>query len=181
MTINERTRRFRGLLGTGIIALAALYCISLVGCSESQVVLTLGLVVDASEAAVAALGSTIPAPVASMIQAYLTDVGTAVNKAAPILASTETPAQKAVDVANVFAGVVAPALPAGTPQAIVLAVQAVTAAVSRFLATLPPAAASANALSAGPKPNLSGRDIATLMKIQVRAKTLVEKLPPKGR
>lgn len=129
---------------------AAGLTLGLVACSQSQVTETLALVVTAADAAVTTLQATgqIPPGTATLITNYLSEVSTGVSFATMELASTDSSALKASRIAQEFASITVPNLPVGTATAIGATVAAVVSAVSNFLATIQPAAASLTAAGA---------------------------------
>lgn len=112
--------------------------IALVGCSQSQVTITLDLVVTAADVAVSTLETTgqIPAPIANEVTSYLGQVTTAVDFATTELATTDTAAIKATKITSEFAALALPQLPPGGPAAIVATINAVAQAIGKFLATI---------------------------------------------
>lgn len=118
-------------------------------CSQSQVTETLSLVVTAADAAVGVLeaGGQIPAPVATQIANYLGEVTTGVQFATTELASADASGLKASKIAQEFATISAPNLPAGIGAAISATVQAVASAVTKFLSTVASQAVAANAVT----------------------------------
>lgn len=101
-------------------------------CGASQVTETLSLVVAAASAVI---DVTNPA-LAPVIAPYLTDVTNAVDFATTELASADSGALKTDKIAAKFAMIVQPSLPSGTASTVVLAIEAVTHAVSNFLTTI---------------------------------------------
>lgn len=129
--MTKRSRAILAAILAGTLALAS--------CSQSQVTVTLDLVVTAADVAVSTLQSTgaLPPGTATVIQGYLGSVTTAVSFATTELASADTGAVKASKIAAEFAMLAVPNLPAGTPQVIGETLQAVASAIANFLATLP--------------------------------------------
>jgi|SRR5271166_1575886 len=149
----------------------------LTGCGTSQVVNTLEAVIASAEVAVATLGATgtVPAGTVTSLDAYLKAIASATAFASTELASTDSPAVKATKIALEFGMVVAPVLPPGIAQTVVVVIQAVTQAVANFLAAIQPAAAVA-AAHAPATMNLSSSDKVRLAAIGQRAQALLQKL-----
>lgn len=172
------------------IILVALMLMSLVGCTNN-VTTTLQLVVVAAEAAVDTLGSTgtIPPAVAKQIDAYLLATSDGVSFATDELTSTDDPGIKAAKIAQKFAAITAPNLPAGTPQNIVAVVAAVSKAVLTFLSTVQStkavlvkdsgfstAFADTNQTNKAKRMKMSSGDRAKLKNIKDRAEALRRKI-----
>jgi hypothetical protein len=126
----------------------------------------------------------------AVAEAYLNAVSTGADQTAALIPSdgTVTPAI-AVQIGAVWAKVVAPNLPAGTPQEVVADLAAIAPAIGVFLQSIgvtpAPPAAAANAMAARtasvstPKSAASGRTIklstaqlAQVQQVRVRAKVL---------
>lgn len=154
------------------------------GCGLS-VTNSLQLVIAAAEAAV----GIISPEYATRIDPYLKAVSQATSFAATELASTDTSPVKAEKIISQFAAIAGPNLPAGVPQTIVTAIQAVVTAVSNFLASIQPAApphmaaTAARASGRTVKPQtvpkeikLSPADERALVSIKTRADALAAKI-----
>ena len=147
------------------VTLAAI--LVLFGCSSSQIVSNLQLVVDGVSAALPAIASAtgLPASTVASVETYLSQVNTAAESAATILASTATAQQKAAQIAAAFAGIVQPDLPPSA-QAIAGLVQTIVQDISKFLisvgAPLPGAMSPASVPS---NAKLSAADLSKLTTI----------------
>jgi hypothetical protein len=150
------------------------------GCQTSTLVSTLEAIVSAAEVALPVIGAAVGLPPALLapIVGYLEAVNVAAAEAATILASTETSAQKAVDIAKAFAGVAAGCncIPPGTPAEIVSVINAVANAIGNFLANFqhPPSPAPAIKISSADRAALSSirtRALANLDKVKGLRKT----------
>jgi len=108
-----------------------------VACSQSQVTLTLDLIVTAADTAVSTLQATgqISSTEATLINNYLNEVTSAVQFSTTELASSDTPEVKSAKIIAQFASVAAPQL-SGAPAAIVETISAVAKAVANFLSTI---------------------------------------------
>jgi hypothetical protein len=166
---------------TKLLALLIVAVLFLVGCSSSQVVSSLGLVVSAAEAALpiiaASSGTSLDPAVVAKILTYLHSVNQAVTQASVILSAPGTTQQHAVKIAAAFAGVAkgCNCVPPGTPSNILAVIDGVVNAVANFLANFPATgpSASPSAAPAGPPIKLSGSDKAELVNIQRRAELQV--------
>src|ERR1017187_8363847 len=118
-----------------IIALAVAPLVTLTSCGAATVIQILQEVVDAAAVAIPVgagfLG--VPATIITMLLNYLQQVSTAVSGAATILASGGTAAEEALQILQLFAGIVVPDL-TGLPAALVSAIQLVAKYVAQFLA-----------------------------------------------
>lgn len=154
------------------------------GCGLS-VTSTLQLVIAAAEAAI----GVISPQYAAVIDPYLKAVSQATSFAATELASSDTSPVKAEKIVSQFAAIAGPNLPAGVPQTIVTAIQAVVTSVSNFLASIqsaaPPhmAATAARASGKTVKPaavpkqiKLSAADQQSLAAIKTRADALTARI-----
>jgi len=142
---------------------------------------TLQLVIAAAEAAV----GVIDPPAAVLINPYLRAVSLATSFAATELASSDTSPVKAEKIIAQFASITAPNLPPGISRTIVAAVEAVTTAVTNFLATIQPAAppplTARTTGKAAPQTvpkqiKISSGDLTTLTSIKSRADALAAKI-----
>lgn len=119
------------------VGLVGLLLFSQTSCSQSQVTITLDLILTAADTAVSTLQSTgtIPAAEAAVIQQYLSEVNDAVSYTTTELASSDSTTVKTAKITSKFASIVVPQL-SGTPASIVTTISAVVNAVSNFLSTL---------------------------------------------
>jgi hypothetical protein len=153
------------------------------GCSSSQVVASLGLVVSAAEAALPIIsassgGAALDPTSLAKALSYLHAVNQAVTQAAAILSVPGTTQQHAVKIAAAFASVAhgCNCLPPGTPSNILAVIDGVVRAVENFLVNFPSSpSASSPSPSASPAPQvkISGADKAELLNIQRRAELQV--------
>lgn len=116
------------------------------GCQQSTVIATLEDAVSAAEIAIPVIGAAThlnPATSAAIVL-YLEQVNIATAKASNILQGTGSTAQKSAEIIQAFAKVAAGCncIPAGTPAEVVAVVNAVAAAVVKFLENFPPAKAT---------------------------------------
>jgi hypothetical protein len=118
--------------------LALVLCLALVSCGQSEVTLTLDLVITAADAALTELQSTgqVSSGTTASITSYLNQIVTAVSFTTTELASTDSDAIKSTKIAAEFATVLAPNLSSGTPLVIVATIGAVAKAVTNFLALM---------------------------------------------
>lgn len=123
----------KNFLAIGLVGLL----LSQTACSQSQVTITLDLIVTAADAAVSTLQATgqISPVEAALVQTYLTEVTDSVSFATTELASSDSSEVKAAKITANFAKIVAPQL-SGAPAAIVSTIGAVASAISNFLTTL---------------------------------------------
>jgi hypothetical protein len=150
--------------------------VTLTGCTQSQIVGDLELVVTGMEAvfpAVASAAGLSPA-VTQQVAMYLQAVGGATSKASDILAGAGTAQQKASEIVALFAGVAVPVLPAGTAKTVVSAIQLVATAVAKFLTNFQPVKLAARS-SAVPQKAPAQTDVAKLQQIHGRAMSVLEK------
>ncbi|MGH7484617.1 MAG: hypothetical protein ACREMY_03300 [bacterium] len=154
-----------------LAAVLAALALLLAACGTSSVVTALEAVVATAETAVSVLSATgqIPAPVATEINIYLGDVGTAAAFAASELASTDSTAVKVTKIIQQFSMIAAPSLPPGTAQTIIAVVQAVTTAIAKFLAQITPAVTAKRAAVIPPKITISSSDARKLLSLRTRA------------
>ena len=143
-----------------VIVVAALLLV-LAGCSgSSNAINALELAVDAAQVAVGVLSSqgVLPANLGPVISGYLTAVSSAIQQAVPIINAGGSVADIAAKLTQLFSNIAQPLLPAGTPQVIIAAVQAVSAAVVNFLANYTAPAAKLKGIAATTwKPNWTER------------------------
>ncbi len=159
-------------------------CLALVGCGQSDITLTLDLVITAADAALTALETTgqVSSGTAGQITNYLTEVTNAVDFTTTELASSDSDAIKAGKIAQEFATVIAPNLPAGTPLVIATVIAAVAKSVTNFLAVMTTTSAGlqsteGNAFFAAHKGwKLTKGDQKALPKIRAKAQALKTKL-----
>lgn len=140
---------------------------TLTGCNSNQAIANLQLAVEAADIAFSAVASSagLPAATQTAVSNYLTAADQALSQASQILAGPGTAAEKAARLTATFAQVASPLLPAGTPQTVVNAVQAVSNAIARFLSQV----GAAQGMPATP----SAAQKQKLQQIQVRADTAV--------
>lgn len=126
---NQRSANRISLVSVAIVALA------LISCTDSQVLTTLEAVVSAAEVALPVIGAAtnLDPAITVTIGEYLRDTSVAARQASAILAGSGTSAQKAAQIAAVFANVASLNLPAGTPAEIGVVVNGVIQAVQNFL------------------------------------------------
>jgi hypothetical protein len=156
----------RGILALGLVVVSTAF----VGCTSNQIIAALTGVVSAVEVVFPVIASEagLPADVTNRVSVYLAAVSDASGKASDILASTDSPTAKALEITALFAGVTAPDLPPGTPQNIARAVVAVTQAVAAFLKNFANSQ-GARVLSAAPPVQVKASDKKQLAKIKERA------------
>lgn len=150
-------------------AIAAILILSLVGCSTSPIDI-LDLAIGAVEIALPLVGPAVgidPTTLAS-VQAYLSATSAAISQASTILSGTGTDAQKAAAIAQAFAGIAAPIVPAKY-GALVTAVADVAKYVAQFLANQGVAVSSATH-------QLTQADQVKVKTIKFRADTAKQKL-----
>ena len=180
--------RFPSFLRAAGLGAVLLMFLALAGCSSSAV-RDLELVVAGGEAVVAALESagTIPAPIAAVIDTYMSQVGEVTTFASTELASADTPAVKASKILAEGATVAALDLPPGTPLLIATSLKAVATALAAFLANIQSATAQiaahpefAESFTAKGKPlKISKSDEKKLSALHARALALKAKFPKK--
>jgi hypothetical protein len=104
-------------------------------CSSNQAIADLQVAVDLADIAFQAVAASasIPPDVQTLVVNYLQATDTALSQASAILAGPGTSAEKAAQVTAAFAAAVKPLLPAGTSQVVASAVNAVAAAIAKFL------------------------------------------------
>jgi hypothetical protein len=107
--------------------------VSLVGCSSSQIIQSLRVVVEAATAAVQFVPNAPPE-----VKEYLGAVNNGLSCATGELASDDSTEVKATRIVGCFASATQPVIPPGTPATIVAAVQAVSAALASFLSNYKP-------------------------------------------
>lgn len=116
--------------------LAAVLCLLLIACSQSQVISALDTAVAAATTAfpIIAAATGLPPAQVTTIMAYLHDANTALGKVAATLAAGGTPAEIAGGIAADLAGVAAsePSL-AGLPAAVASVIQAVATDIATLL------------------------------------------------
>jgi hypothetical protein len=164
--------------------LAIVLCLALVSCGQSDVTLTLDLVVTAADAALTTLEGSgqVSASTAGQVNSYLTQVTNAVTFTTTELASSDSDAIKSTKIAAEFASVIAPNLPGGTALEIVAVVGAVAKSVTNFLALMSSTSAQlrsaeGNAFFAAAKGwKLSKGDQKALPKIAAKAAALRKRL-----
>lgn len=143
-----------------------------VACSQSQVTVTLGLVVAASSAAVTTMESAgqLDQNTATQIIGYLNSVTSGVQYADTELSSTDTSEVKGLKIAQYFAkNVLLPNIPAGTASNIVAVINNVATSVVNFLAqvsTTTPAALKVGAKASGSVFSLTHGDMQALSRIR---------------
>lgn len=162
----------------------ALLTVGLTGCAISLSD-GLDLVVSAADTAVTTLQATgsIPAPTATLIENYLSEVVNFTSFTTTELASSDSAAEKTAKISAEAAMVIEPQLPAGTPTVIVTVVNAVVQDVATFLENVKTTSASlqtvnANAFFATGKysAKLSKSDV---KKLQKHIASVQAKLPKK--
>lgn len=153
------------------LSLVALLAFSQVACTQSEITLTLGLIVSSAQTFL----DIADPPVAALAAPYFTQVNAFVSFSTAELASTDSGATKASRIAQEALKLSVPNLPAGTPQSIANALSAVVTNIINFIAaihslsaelTATPAGALAFAAS-GPKAvKLNHKDKTALKKIE---------------
>ena len=153
-----------------LIALAVAPLLTLTSCGVTSVIEILQLAVDAAAAAIplvaGALGLS-PATIA-LLENYLQQVSTAISGAATILASGVTAAAEALQILQLFTGIVIPDL-TGLPAAIVSAIQLVAKYVAQFLANFSTAKMAQLGAKAQQPVKISSTDHAKLVGIGGKA------------
>lgn len=131
------------MLRSSLAAVLAVTLLFSTACNVASVVATLNTVEVAAEAALGTLGALgiVPAPTATLANAYLAAVSTAVDETVTETASKDTAGQKAVKISGYFATAVLPNIP-GLPPFIQNAFKAVDTAVLAFLSNLSPVVAA---------------------------------------
>lgn len=83
-----------------LLALILILCLLNVGCSQSEILTTLTLVVTSAEIAIPVIGAAagIPPPVIALISTYLQSVAAFTSQASDILAGAGTSAEKAAKI-----------------------------------------------------------------------------------
>jgi hypothetical protein len=125
-------------MNTAKASLAVVLVLALVGCGTSTVINNLQLAIDAVTAGLPIIANLTGVPPATVAQVtkYLDDVNTALGQASLILSATATDAVKAAKIAQIFATVVKPDVPAQY-QAIVGLVATIAQDVAQFLSSVP--------------------------------------------
>ena len=165
-------------IGIAFVAMVLL-SVLLSACGTGQITSSITLVVDSAEIALPIIAAADPGldpKILTAAENYLQAVNTAVTESQPILSDATMPASvKAAKITALFAGLASANLPAGTPQAIANAVQAVATNVATFLTNF--------AVNGQPKvvaPNvkivLPAGDLAKLNKTALKAKANLAKL-----
>jgi phage-related protein len=142
----------------------------LVSCGTSAVIQALQLAVDAASIAIPLVASVtgVPPQTVALLLTYLEQVSRAIDGAATILASAGTPAQHAVAILALFAGIAIPDL-TGIPAAIVSAVKLVAERVAAFLANFNQSKLNAMGVQAQQPQTVSSGDRAKLAGIGAKA------------
>jgi len=124
----------RRLAGAAVLA----SCVLMVGCTVSQIAASVNVAAMATDIAAQAVAadSAISAPLRSQLAGYLTAMSEALDTAATDLESGTLTGPEIAAITSALLAAVAPSLPAGTPQAVRIAIVAVVAAVDAVLAVL---------------------------------------------
>jgi type III secretory pathway lipoprotein EscJ len=155
-----------------MLSLAAAVILTCTACSQNDVVTSLQLSVDAASVAlpIVAQSAGITPALENQLEAYLQATNTAISQASTILAGTGTPQQKSAAIVAAFSTDAVPVMPAGTPLAVVQAIQAVSQDVAKFLQTTA-APAPAAAVFGGKTPKAVKIDAGTVAKLEkIKAK-----------
>jgi hypothetical protein len=112
-----------------------LAAVLLSSCSSNQAIADLQVAVDLADVAFQAVAASasIPPDVQTLVVNYLQATDTALSQASAILSGPSTSVEKAAQITAAFAAIVKPLLPAGTSQIVASAVNAVAAAIAKFL------------------------------------------------
>ncbi len=163
-----------------LISLVVAMTLLCTACTQSDVVTSLQLSVDAASIALPLVSQQagISPALESQLESYLQATNSAISQTSTILAGPGTPQSKSVAVVAAFATVAVPVMPAGTPVAIVQAIQAVSVDVAKFLQTV--ATPKTASLSAAPKAvKIDAKTVEALQKIKAKADGNLKLIKPK--
>lgn len=155
-----------------MLSLVAAVMLTCVACSQNDVITSLQLSVDAASVALplVAQSAGITPALEIQLENYLQATNTAISQASTILAGPGTPQEKSAAILAAFSADVIPVMPAGTPLAVVQAIQAVSQDVAKFLQTTA-TPATAKAVFGGTAPKAVKIDAATIQKLnKIKAK-----------
>lgn len=134
-----------------VVGLVLVLSLGMIACKTTTLISNLELVVNAATVAIPIIfaATKVDAVTQANVIAYLNAVDNAVIQSGTELQSTDIQAVKASKIVSYFAGAVMPNLPAGIPQAVAAAINAVAQEVAKFLSQLQPVAGVARSGTQG--------------------------------